>query len=274
MRPRHADSSHTRNVDDKHPQIGNDRSLYIHRKASFVQLTNRFVVKYTLHILPKNSPMSEPKHTIHIRIRDLRRERSLTQEELAVALGLSRQSINAMEAGRCLPSLPVAMQIATYFSVPLGTVFAVSEEIAQHMQLQQQVDPTFNSLVPWVPLREIREVLGALGQETPAANTWEDELYIHVEIRLPGYRSGDLDIEVGPDFVSVSGDRLQNLTESRTYIHQEYTIRAFQRTVQLSVPVLSEETDAEMRNGILHIQLSKIIEQKIKTSRIQARSAE
>ena len=62
--------------------------------------------------------MSE-KQIVHIRIRDLRRERSLTQEELAEALGVSRQSINAMEAGRCLPSLPIAMQLSSFFSVPL-----------------------------------------------------------------------------------------------------------------------------------------------------------
>ncbi len=59
--------------------------------------------------------MNDDRSIIHIRIRDLRRDKALTQEELAVALGISRQSVNAMEAGRCLPSLPVAMELASFF---------------------------------------------------------------------------------------------------------------------------------------------------------------
>ena len=46
------------------------------------------------------------------RLRVLRAERNWTQEELAARLGVSRQTVNAIETGRYDPSLPLAFRIA------------------------------------------------------------------------------------------------------------------------------------------------------------------
>lgn len=57
------------------------------------------------------------------RVAQLRREQNMRQEELAKAVGVSRQSIIAIEKGRSVPSLEVALRIARCFGVPVETVF-------------------------------------------------------------------------------------------------------------------------------------------------------
>jgi len=57
----------------------------------------------------------------------LRAQRSWTQARLAEELGVSRQTVNALEAGRYDPSLPLALRIARYFDVPVESVFSLEE---------------------------------------------------------------------------------------------------------------------------------------------------
>lgn len=56
-------------------------------------------------------------------LRDLRKAQGWTQEDLAVELDVSRQTINALEAGRYAPSLPLAFQIARLFDLAIEEVF-------------------------------------------------------------------------------------------------------------------------------------------------------
>jgi putative transcriptional regulator len=56
-------------------------------------------------------------------IRELRIERSLRQEDLARDLRVSRQTVNAIETGRYLPSLPLAIAMARYFGKPVEELF-------------------------------------------------------------------------------------------------------------------------------------------------------
>jgi putative transcriptional regulator len=58
------------------------------------------------------------------RIRALRFHRAeMTQQELAQQVGVSRQTVNAIEAGKYSPSLDVAFRIARVFETPLEEVF-------------------------------------------------------------------------------------------------------------------------------------------------------
>lgn len=57
------------------------------------------------------------------RLRELREERGLTQEELAKALGVTRQTIIAIEKGRYDPSLRLAFKIAKFFNVNIEDIF-------------------------------------------------------------------------------------------------------------------------------------------------------
>ncbi len=61
------------------------------------------------------------------RVRDMRTERSLSQADLASAMGVSRQTINSIENGRYLPSLPLAIALARYFQTTVEETFDVCE---------------------------------------------------------------------------------------------------------------------------------------------------
>jgi len=56
-------------------------------------------------------------------IRVLRAVKELTQEELAQALGVSRQTINAIEKGKYNPSLDLAFKMAAYFETTIEEIF-------------------------------------------------------------------------------------------------------------------------------------------------------
>jgi putative transcriptional regulator len=56
-------------------------------------------------------------------MRGLREKRGLSQGQLAVELHVSRQTINAIETGRYLPSLPLAFAIARFFRRPIEEIF-------------------------------------------------------------------------------------------------------------------------------------------------------
>lgn len=57
------------------------------------------------------------------RLKVLRAERDWSQQDLADALGVSRQSINAIETGKYDPSLPLAFRIADLFGMPIESIF-------------------------------------------------------------------------------------------------------------------------------------------------------
>ena len=57
------------------------------------------------------------------RLKVLRAERDWSQQDLAEQLGVSRQSVNAIETGKYDPSLPLAFRIADLFELAIETIF-------------------------------------------------------------------------------------------------------------------------------------------------------
>ena len=62
------------------------------------------------------------------RIVEIRTERGIRQEELAKAMGVSRQTISSLENGRYNPSIMLAHNIAKYFGMTIEEVFIFEEE--------------------------------------------------------------------------------------------------------------------------------------------------
>lgn len=60
-------------------------------------------------------------------VRRLRAEHGWTQVQFAEYLGVSRQTVNALETGRYDPSLPLAFRISALFSAPIEEVFFPGE---------------------------------------------------------------------------------------------------------------------------------------------------
>ena len=61
------------------------------------------------------------------RVKELRVARGWTQEELASATGVSRQSINSIERNRYVPSLPLALTFARVFECGTDEIFVLEK---------------------------------------------------------------------------------------------------------------------------------------------------
>lgn len=68
------------------------------------------------------------KEAVVNRLRETRQDHGLTQEQLAAALGVTRHTILALEVGRYVPSIELALRLAAYFDRPLETIFWLSPE--------------------------------------------------------------------------------------------------------------------------------------------------
>ena len=62
------------------------------------------------------------------RIRVLRAEHAWSQAQLAQRLGVSRQTVNAIETEKYDPSLPLAFKVARLFKKPIEEIFELSED--------------------------------------------------------------------------------------------------------------------------------------------------
>ncbi|NLM05824.1 MAG: helix-turn-helix transcriptional regulator [Tissierellia bacterium] len=61
------------------------------------------------------------------KIPELRKERKITQEELALEVGVTRQTITSIEGGKYTASLPLAYKISKFFGLTIEEVFDFSE---------------------------------------------------------------------------------------------------------------------------------------------------
>ena len=61
------------------------------------------------------------------RLEELRKARNISQEELAAALEVSRQTIGSLERGRYNPSILLAFKIARYFDLTIEDIFIYEE---------------------------------------------------------------------------------------------------------------------------------------------------
>ena len=66
--------------------------------------------------------------TVKNRVKELRSERGWTQQQLADAVGVSRQSINSIERQRYEPSLALALKFARLFGRPTDEIFSLEEK--------------------------------------------------------------------------------------------------------------------------------------------------
>jgi len=65
---------------------------------------------------------------IRNRVKELRLARDWTQQQLADAVGVSRQSINSIERDRYVPSLLIALTFARVFKVPADSIFTLESK--------------------------------------------------------------------------------------------------------------------------------------------------
>jgi putative transcriptional regulator len=72
--------------------------------------------------------MSRTRSQVSNKVRELRFQTGeMTQEQLAREIGVSRQTIIAIEQGRFCPSLESALRMARLFAVPVETLFSLTD---------------------------------------------------------------------------------------------------------------------------------------------------
>lgn len=55
--------------------------------------------------------------------------KNISQEELAVSIGVTRKTINTVETGKFIPSTVLALKIARYFGVPVEEIFVLNDDL-------------------------------------------------------------------------------------------------------------------------------------------------
>ena len=221
------------------------------------------------------------KEPIVIKIRNLRQGRDLTQEALAEALGISRQSIIALENGRYMPSLPLACEMAKFFEVALDELFSFEDQILS-LNANEEETMKNRALSPWSGFRSIQEEMDRFFEEgmpavdrsislpaVPQVNIRQDEKNIYVEAPIPGYKEDDLDIDVAEEYLTITGKvNTEDESKKKGYFRQEYAYQSFARTIPFPVPVDAEAAEAEVENGVLTITVPKAEPEKPKTKKL------
>ena len=63
------------------------------------------------------------------KIKVYRAMKNISQEEPAVAIGVTRKTINTVETGKFIPSTVLALKIARYFGVPVEEIFVLNDDL-------------------------------------------------------------------------------------------------------------------------------------------------
>lgn len=115
-------------------------------------------------------------------LKTFRKERSLSQEDLAEALGISRQSVIALEQGKYMPSLPLVVSICNYFHSAFEDLFEFERQMDEEIDQLMENHPT--------SLNPISELRGASSEISG------NRIRIKV-INSPNSMSGSSDASVG-----------------------------------------------------------------------------
>ncbi len=100
--------------------------------------------------------------------------------------------------------------------------------------------------------------------------TGED--HYRISMAVPGFRPEDLEIEVKDNRLRVAGRRKEAQEEDRKYLYRGISQQAFERVFQLADHV--KVTGAEVKDGLLHIELVRELPESMKPRRIEIRTAE
>lgn len=63
------------------------------------------------------------------RLEEIRKQRGITQEDLAAVLEVSRQTIGSLENGRYNPSILLAFRVSRYFNLSIEDIFIYEEDV-------------------------------------------------------------------------------------------------------------------------------------------------
>ena len=217
------------------------------------------------------------------RLKKVRSKIGLTQEELAECLGVSRQAIIALESGRNLPSIPLALGIANFFELPIEVIF-YDESIVKEIDKKKGANMD-RELMPWSPWREMMDMRDTIDKmfddslvssspnaeiSYPAINVRQTDKELIVEADVPGMKQDEIEIEIAENALSLKGERKhKEETKKQDYYHREVSYGTFYRAIGLPVKIDPQKANAELEHGTLTISLPKKDPETPKTVKIQ-----
>jgi HSP20 family protein len=127
--------------------------------------------------------------------------------------------------------------------------------------IRQQLDKVFdqlattrdNSEATWMPALEVADA--------------GDNFVLKAQ--LPGIDPKDIDVQVTPEAISISGERRYENTEEKSgYVRSEFRYGKFHRMLPLPAPIQNDSVQAECKDGILTLTLPKVTEARNKVVKI------
>lgn len=225
------------------------------------------------------------KREIASRLRLFRERSKITQGDLADLLGISRQSVISLEGSKCIPSVALALRIARLFDMPVEFIFDTQDNCENHEEENEENNKLGGEmnrdLMPWSPLREImsmRDSLDRFFEEPsrpanlfhPSVGIRETEKALIIEADIPGVKEEDLDVEIESDKVILKGERKhKEETKKEDYYHLESSYGSFSRLISLPSYVDASKAEASFADGVLTINIPKVVEKKSKKLQIK-----
>ena len=131
--------------------------------------------------------------------------------------------------------------------------------------------PFFRSTVGFDRLLNLLESAGEQGYP-PYNIERADENNYRVTLAVAGFGEKDLSVDVKDRVLTVSGKREEGDKAQPSFLHQGIAGRAFERSFQLAEHV--EVKSARLENGLLHVDLERIVPEEKKPRRIQINAPE
>lgn len=127
---------------------------------------------------------------------------------------------------------------------------------------ERRFNRLFDDLVP-ATLKDLTNVA-----RVPVAELTETDDAVILKLEVPGMEAKDLDIQVTEDAVSITGERKLKTDAEGEKTRSEFYYGKFQRVISLPVNIQNTKVTADYKDGILHLTLPKMVEEKNKVVKI------
>lgn len=206
------------------------------------------------------------------KIRKLRKEQELSQEDLAEALGVSRQSVIALEQDKYMPSLPLVIEMCRFFDSAFEEIFEIEREIDVAIN-QIEDSMTGNPKITAGPIAhdsmdQFFEGTASSRVPSPRIDIMNKEDVVMIRAELPGVSEDNVEIEILNNQMTIKGTTSQ---ESGEYFHKESHHGSFSRTFSLPGEVVADKAEAEIENGVMTVAVPKVKPKTAKKVSIKAK---
>jgi HSP20 family protein len=137
------------------------------------------------------------------------------------------------------------------------------------------------TLVKWAPfqdldvferrMRRMLEDFGVAPAPLPAADMYETETELVVELDVPGFEEKELELEVSDSILTVTGEKTEEKEQKeKTFYLHERLEKHFERRFKLPPEADLDHVEAKFRTGVLEVHVPKVEEAKARKVEIKA----